>query len=672
MKTKWFIIPVVALSLGCTRENDTDVTHIDGVFTLYASSGETETKTVIQQDGSIFWSPGDCITVFYGNIPGKFTSTNTEPAASAEFTGSLGSFALDGETEFKAIYPHSDDIVMPGENGILSIYLPSEQTAVEGTFADDLFICVAKSKDYNLHFYNVCGGIKFSLSRDDIKKVVFRGNDREILAGRLGVEFASDGKPVVSKTTAGQSSVTLVAPDGGTFKAGSYYYLVTVPRELNKGYTLDLFTDECVETISSDSPVTVIRSAWGVLKDIGTSSQPIDESGAVDLGLPSGLLWASCNLGASRQEGYGDYYAWGETEPKDDYSWETYKWSDGDRYSFTKYGGSHSFDNKDRLDPEDDAAFVNLEGRWLIPTPSDFSELINNCTWKWTTRNGISGFSVTGPNGKSIFLPAAGVMDAGSPVGIGDYAHYGTSVLYPGRPEYSECLYIHGPREDGPADKDWYYYCDRFKCRSIRPIFFVPIESVSVNFPEVEVSNYMETVTLRATVLPEDATKKLFEWEIDNHIINMWPNGDACSVSYCRNAGSSTITVFADDGRTSTKTTQCTVVSKTYITRAEFVKPEDVHHTVESFELIPGESYTLHPRYYPEYASEYLTPYGWRSDDPSIATVNNGRVTGVNAGQTSITVVYKSWNNTFIEAKCDVVVTDPSGSHEGFNKENWD
>lgn len=270
MKTKWMIIPVVALILGCSREVDTNVTYIDGEFRLYATSGESDTRTVLQQDRRVFWSPSDCITVFYGNVPGMFTSTNTEPAASAEFTGSLGSFAIDGETEFRAIYPHSNDIVTPTDEGILSIGLPWEQTGVEGTFADDLFICVAKSKDVNLHFYNVCGGVKFSLARGDIKKVVFRGNNRETLAGRMAVEFDSNGIPQVTDMTGGKSSVTLVAPDGGTFKEGAYYYLVLVPQSLTKGYTMELWTDELVETISSDSPVTIRRSAWGVLKDLAS------------------------------------------------------------------------------------------------------------------------------------------------------------------------------------------------------------------------------------------------------------------------------------------------------------------------------------------------------------------------------------------------------------------
>ena len=463
MKTKWFIIPVIALSLGCSREIDTNVTYIDGEFRLYATSGESDTRTVLQQDGRVFWSPSDCITVFYGNVPGKFTSINTEPAASAEFTGSLGSFAIDGETEFRAIYPHSNDIVTPTDEGILSIGLPWEQTGVEGTFADDLFICVAKSKDVNLHFYNVCGGVKFSLARGDIKKVVFRGNNGETLAGRMAVEFDSNGIPQVTDMTGGKSSVTLLAPDGGTFKAGSFYYLVLVPQSLTKGYTMELWTDELVETVSSDSPVTVRRSAWGVLKNLGGESPIIEIPEAIDLGLPSGLKWASFNLGASAPEEYGDYFAWGETEPyyssqdpltwkegkEAGYSWASYRWCMGEYNTLTKYCSNSGYgyngftDNKTVLDLEDDAAHVNLGGSWRMPTDAEWTELMQNCTWTRTTQNGVDGRLVTASNGNSIFLPAAGGRYDTDLYDAGSSGYYWSFSLDTGYPDYAWGVNFH-------------------------------------------------------------------------------------------------------------------------------------------------------------------------------------------------------------------------------------
>jgi hypothetical protein len=130
---------------------------------------------------------------------------------------------------------------------------------------------------------------------------------------------------------------------------------------------------------------------------------------AIDLGLS--VKWASFNVGATKPEDYGGYYAWGETEEKSNYDWSTYKWCNGDVYSMTKYctsSGYGTVDNKTVLDPENDVAHVKWGGSWRMPTTSEQYELRNSCTWTWTRQNGVTGYRVTGPNGNSIFLPAAG------------------------------------------------------------------------------------------------------------------------------------------------------------------------------------------------------------------------------------------------------------------------
>ena len=146
----------------------------------------------------------------------------------------------------------------------------------------------------------------------------------------------------------------------------------------------------------------------------------------VDLGLPSGLLWATCNVGADSPEDYGDYFAWGETETKSEYCWSTYKWCNGSETTLTKYNNDSNYgtvDNKTVLDLEDDAARANWGGDWRMPTYDEMRELYDNCTWEWTTQNGVNGSKFTGSNGSSIFLPAAGfygynLYDAGS---VGSY-----------------------------------------------------------------------------------------------------------------------------------------------------------------------------------------------------------------------------------------------------------
>ncbi|MBR5030703.1 MAG: hypothetical protein IKX63_06335 [Muribaculaceae bacterium] len=144
----------------------------------------------------------------------------------------------------------------------------------------------------------------------------------------------------------------------------------------------------------------------------------------VDLGLPSGTLWATCNVGANSPEEYGDYFAWGETEPKEKYDPVNYKWGNGievvtkyvNNYSATCRGGQHInnryegyVDNKLELDPEDDAAYVNWGPQWRMPSKAQQDELVEMCTWIWTLVNSVEGYLVTGPNGHAIFFPAAGM-----------------------------------------------------------------------------------------------------------------------------------------------------------------------------------------------------------------------------------------------------------------------
>jgi formylglycine-generating enzyme required for sulfatase activity len=127
------------------------------------------------------------------------------------------------------------------------------------------------------------------------------------------------------------------------------------------------------------------------------------EPEAVDLGLS--IKWANFNIGAFDPTHYGDYFAWGETEPKEEYTWENYKWCDGTDANITKY---NSADGKTILEPADDAAQVHWGGKWRMPSDEEFTELREKCTWTWTTQDGVKGYKITGPSGNSIFIPAAG------------------------------------------------------------------------------------------------------------------------------------------------------------------------------------------------------------------------------------------------------------------------
>ncbi len=172
----------------------------------------------------------------------------------------------------------------------------------------------------------------------------------------------------------------------------------------------------------------------------------------VDLGLPSGTLWATCNIGATTPEGYGDYFAWGETKPKTTYTGINYSHCIEYTDSLTKYCTDDTYgtvDNKTTLEAEDDAATANWGGNWRMPTMEEVKELIDTCVWNRTTMNGIYGYEITGLNGNIIFLPAAGYYENSKGDGnemVGEFCTYWTSSLY-----------TDGP---GPKSRDAYLiYC---------------------------------------------------------------------------------------------------------------------------------------------------------------------------------------------------------------------
>ena len=161
---------------------------------------------------------------------------------------------------------------------------------------------------------------------------------------------------------------------------------------------------------------------------------------AVDLGLPSGTLWADRNIGANSPEGYGDYFAWGETRPKSVYNESTYKYSNGSSSSLTKYCTNSNYgtiDNNTILEASDDAATANWGSNWRMPTHEEQVELNDKCKWTWTTRNGVKGYKVTGPNGNSIFFPAASCRNDSSVSGAGSYGYYWSASLSESDPDYA-------------------------------------------------------------------------------------------------------------------------------------------------------------------------------------------------------------------------------------------
>lgn len=182
----------------------------------------------------------------------------------------------------------------------------------------------------------------------------------------------------------------------------------------------------------------------------------------VDLGLS--VKWATCNVGANVPEECGDYFAWGETKPKAKYTWENYKWYNSSYETLTKYNTdpySGTLDNLTILKKVDDAATANWGGRWRMPTEEECDELLDNCTWTWSSKG---GYIVTGPNGNSIFLPAAGYRYDSSREHAGSRGYYQSSSLGLGDPYVALSLDFASTWRGGDGD------VTRCCGRTVRPV----------------------------------------------------------------------------------------------------------------------------------------------------------------------------------------------------------
>lgn len=204
-------------------------------------------------------------------------------------------------------------------------------------------------------------------------------------------------------------------------------------------------------------------------------SGKIGDYSYVDLGLS--VKWATFNVGATKPNEYGKYFAWGETDTKESYSGSNYKLSEGKKLDdmdspmdFTKYCGNESYgtvDNKNVLESTDDAAFVNWGSDWRMPTSEEMQELIDGCVWEWTADfndSGISGFvGVSKVNKNIIFLPAAGNRRYSSLYSEGSYGRYWSSTLEKSSTNKVDCFYFE--KEDFKLMPDY-----RFCGRSVRAV----------------------------------------------------------------------------------------------------------------------------------------------------------------------------------------------------------
>ena len=297
MKTKRIIGDIASLMLmvlafdSCQKKDDLQKGEGEGeaqrdviVTTFYAHSGENDskTKTSRKENGDLWWSPEDEIMVFCGEASGKFVSQNEESAEIATFVGSFDKDVSTSDVSANgvlAFYPYSEEVTRDGDAVVFT--LTASQSAIAGTFDDDLYPVIARSDNTDLSFYNICGGAKFTVSQEGIKTVTIKGNDSEPLAGKLSVTFDENGIPIV-EVVDGETEIVVTAPNEGTFEVDKEYYIVTIPQYFKYGFTL-IYNDglNVHNEFKTEKAISIKRSKFGVLRyldqelDMIAATEPI-------------------------------------------------------------------------------------------------------------------------------------------------------------------------------------------------------------------------------------------------------------------------------------------------------------------------------------------------------------------------------------------------------------
>ncbi|MBO5720165.1 MAG: hypothetical protein J6R61_01350 [Bacteroidales bacterium] len=328
-------------------------------------------------------------------------------------------------------------------------------------------------------------------------------------------------------------TVSVSATEGGTVttsaesvEEGGSVILTATPETgyVFKNWTLD------GEVVSTDNPytTTVTKNSEFVANFEAEENQSGELHNGheyVDLGLPSGLKWATCNVGATTPEGYGDYFAWGETEPKATYDWSTYKYCNGTDDSITKYCTDSSFgtvDNKTVLELSDDAAYVNWGGSWRMPTKAEQDELMDtdNCTWEWTTQNEVNGYKVTSKiNGNSIFLPAAGYYRSSSDLYyVGSDGRYWSSSLSTDGNFYANVLNFYS----GNVYLSGGYRCNGLSVRAVfgeKQTFTVSVSAGTGGSATASATSVEQGGTVILTATPNEGYEFKY-WTLDGEVVS--------------------------------------------------------------------------------------------------------------------------------------------------------
>ena len=530
----------------------------------YYAWGETTTKSTYKSstykycDGSSSTLTKYCTSGSYGPVDNL---TELELSDDAAYVNWDGEWRMPSEEQFlELINGEYTTIEWTTQNGVNGRLITSKSNS------NSIFLPAAGER-YDTSLDNTgSNGCYWSRSLDTNTPTFARSlyvYPNDVYSGYGGRNYGRSVRPVryvkVTSITLSQTSLSLSRGDSQTLT------VTILPSDANNKSIAWTSSDASVATVDANGLVTAVAVGSCTIACAATDGSGvtatcqltvyIDRSGtidgheSVDLGLPSGTLWATMNIGASSPEDYGDYFAWGETEGynsgKTDFDWSTYKYCNGDYNKLTKYCGSSNFgdngftDNLTELEFSDDAAYVNWGSEWRMPSVEQFQELINSSytTTVWTTQQGVNGYLITGKiTGNSIFLPAAGLFYTTKLQEVGSDGYYLSRILY-AHSSYNRDLRF---GSDNIELNGLYRYCGG----SVRPVHYVEVTSITLSQTSLSL-NSGGTQTLTATVLPSDASNTGVTWaSSDESVATVSSEGLVTAVGL----GSCTITCAAKDG----------------------------------------------------------------------------------------------------------------------------
>ena len=450
--TSYTIIIVAFVLISCTNQDEMPKSeYVNSVhvsvddFIWDNESTTTRTSYTIDNSGFHFqWSEGDALGIYpIGGDQVKFPISSGDGSASASFDG--GAWKLRSEYQYAAYYPFSAENYMISQTEIPVSYAGQTQNG-NGTTSHlstyDYLACPATSP-------NSSGGVKLTMKHlnaflrmqltipqpDTYSKVVLESNGTEFVTS--GTFDLTTSNPIITPTiTSPTFTINLKNISTTTKNEVITIYAMMAPIDLSS-YNITIYVYNSMGQRIYIQDVAgknfEARKAYNIAIDNFKDIRKY-----VSLGLPSGTLWATCNIGAITPEEYGEYFAWGEIIPKDIYNWNSYKWGDGTsnkltkltKYNVDSYYGT--VDNKTVLYASDDAATANWGSHWKMPSINQITELVNPSytTYKWTKLNGIPGIIVKSiKNGNTIFLPAGGSRWSASLWDCDSYGFYWSNSL---------------------------------------------------------------------------------------------------------------------------------------------------------------------------------------------------------------------------------------------------